>query len=101
MSLSGGHLLVEGVRVGLLVLDAVEVLAVDVGERRAVAGVAEEQVEHGPDEREAAGLAGEPAHHFRAPADLTEGAFEQVRAAPPFAVPQGVAEVHDERIEVV
>jgi hypothetical protein len=48
---SGGcDLLVEGVGVGLLVLDAVEVLAVDVGERRAVAGVAEEQVEHRPDE---------------------------------------------------
>ena len=48
---SGGcHLLVEGGGVGLLVLDAVEVLAVDVGEGRAVAGVAEEQVEHRPDE---------------------------------------------------
>jgi len=50
LSLGGGHLLVEGVRVGLLVFDAVEVLAVDVGERCAVAGVAEEQVEDCPDE---------------------------------------------------
>ena len=50
LSLSGCDLLVEGVGVGLLVLDAVEVLAVDVGERRAVARVAEEQVEHGPHE---------------------------------------------------
>jgi hypothetical protein len=48
--LSGGHLVVERVGVGLLVLDAVEVLAVDVGEGRAVAGVAEEQVEDRPDE---------------------------------------------------
>ena len=50
VSLGGGHLLVEGVRVDLLVLDSVEVLAVDVGEGRAVAGVAEEQVEDRPDE---------------------------------------------------
>jgi hypothetical protein len=50
LSLRGGHLLVEGVWVGLLVLDAVEVLSVDVRERGAVAGVAEEQVEHRPDE---------------------------------------------------
>jgi hypothetical protein len=35
---------------GLLVLDEVEVLAVDVGERRAVACFAEEQVEHRPHE---------------------------------------------------
>ena len=46
----GGHFLVEGVGVGLLVLDAVEVLAVDVGEGGAVACVAEEQVEHRPHE---------------------------------------------------
>jgi hypothetical protein len=34
--------------------------------------VAEEQVEHGPDEGEAAGLAWEAAHYFGAPADLAE-----------------------------
>jgi hypothetical protein len=50
----------------------VEVLAVEVGERRAVAGVAEEQVEHGPDACEAAGFAGEPSDHFGAPADFAE-----------------------------
>ena len=72
MSLGGGCLLVEGVGVGLLVFDSVEVLAVEVGECGAVAGVAEEQVEHGPDEREAAVLAGEAAHHFGAPADFAE-----------------------------
>jgi hypothetical protein len=49
LSLRGGHLLVE-VGVGLLVLDSVEVLAVDVGEGGAVAGVAEEEIEHRPDE---------------------------------------------------
>jgi hypothetical protein len=36
----------------LLVLDSVEVLAVDVGERCAVAGVADEQIEHREDERQ-------------------------------------------------
>jgi len=56
----------------LLVLDSVEVLAVDVGEGRAVAGVAEEQVEHRSDEREATGLAGEAAHDFGAATDLSE-----------------------------
>jgi hypothetical protein len=56
----------------LLVFDSVEVLAVDVGERRAVAGVGEEQVEHRPDEGEAAGLAGESAHHFGASSNLSE-----------------------------
>ena len=78
MSLSGGHLLVERVWVGLLVFDSVEVFAVDVGEGRAVAGVAEEQVEYRPDEREAAGLAGEPPDRLGASFDLAERAFEQV-----------------------
>jgi hypothetical protein len=50
VSLGGGHLLVDGGWVGWRVFDAVEVLAVEVGEGGAVAGVAEEQVEHGPDE---------------------------------------------------
>ena len=50
MSLSGCDLLVEGVWVGLAVLDSVEVLAVEFGEGGSVAGVAEEQVEHGPDD---------------------------------------------------
>ena len=89
------------VLIRLPVLDSVEVLAVEVGERGAVAGVAEEQVEHRPDEREAAGLAGEPAHHFRAPADLAERSFEEVRRSPSFAVSEGVAEVHDQGVEVV
>ena len=41
-SLSGGRFLVEGVWVELSVFDSVEVLAVDLGERRAVAGVGDE-----------------------------------------------------------
>jgi hypothetical protein len=40
--------------------------------------VAEEEVEDRPDEREAAGLAGEPADHFGASFDLAERSFEQV-----------------------
>ena len=36
VSLGGGDLLVEGVWVGLSVFDSVEVLAVELGERRAV-----------------------------------------------------------------
>ena len=43
VSLGGCDLLVDGVWVGLLVLDSVEVLAVEVGEGCAVAGVAEER----------------------------------------------------------
>ena len=50
LSLGGCDLLVESVWVGLVVLDSVEVLSVNVGEGRAVAGVAEEQVEDRPHE---------------------------------------------------
>jgi hypothetical protein len=78
VSLGGGYLLVDGVWVGLLVFDSVEVLAVDFGERRAVAGVAEEQVEDRPDEGETAGLAGEAADRLGASFDLAERALEQV-----------------------
>ena len=52
--------------------DSVEVLVVELGEADAVGLVVDDEVEHGPDEREAAGLAGEPADHFGAPADLAE-----------------------------
>ena len=58
-------------------------------------------VEHGPDEREAAGLAGEAADHLGAAFDLGERAFGQVCAAPAAAVSCGVAQVNDERVEVV
>src|SRR5947199_371953 len=69
--------------------------------RRALAGMAEEQVEHRPDEGEAAGLAGEAAHHLGAPADPPKRPLEEIRASPPFAVPERIAQVHDERVEVV
>ena len=104
VALAGGepaHLLVERVLVCLLVFDPVEVLAVDVGERGAVAGVVEEEVEDRPDQCQAAGLAGEAAHHLGAPADLAERPLEQVRAAPPFAVPERVAQMDNERVEVL
>jgi hypothetical protein len=101
LSLCGGHLLVERVWVGLLVLDAVEVLAVEVGEGGTVAGVAEEQVEHRPDERQAAGLAGEAAHHFGAPANFAERPLEEIGLPPPFAVSERIAQVNDQRVEIV
>jgi hypothetical protein len=44
------RLVERAMEVELLVFDPVEVLSVDVGEGRAVAGVAEEQVEDRPDE---------------------------------------------------
>jgi hypothetical protein len=62
----------------LLVFDSVEVLAVDFGEGGAVAGVAEEQVEHRLYEREAAALAGEAADHLGASFDLAERSLEEV-----------------------
>jgi hypothetical protein len=51
-----------------------------------------------PDERQAAGLAGEPADHLGAALDLAEWSLEQVRAPPPAAVPGRVAQVDDERL---
>jgi hypothetical protein len=59
------------------------------------------EVKDGPDEREAAGLAGESADDLGAAFDLAERPFEQVRAAPPAAVAGRVAQMHDERVEVV
>ena len=76
-------------------------LAVELGEPDAVGLVADQEVEHGPDQGQAAGLAGEPAHHLGAAFDLAEGPLEQVRAAPPPAMPGGVAEVDDERVQIV
>ena len=78
-----------------------EALAVERVEVDAVGLVGDEQVEHGPDEGEAAGLAGEAAYHLGAAFDFAEGTLEQVRAAPPSSVSEWVAQVHDERVEVV
>src|SRR4051795_13773125 len=97
VSLGGGHLLGSGV-VGRLVADALEVLAFELGELDAVGGVADVEVKDGPDEREAAGLAGEPADDLGAALDLAQRALEQVRRSPPPAVPGGVAQVRDERV---
>jgi hypothetical protein len=49
------------------------------GELDAVGGVGDVEVEDGPDEGQAAGLAGEAADHFGAAFDLAERPFEQVR----------------------
>jgi hypothetical protein len=46
---------------GAVVSRSFEVLAVERGEVNAVGLVGDEQIEHGPDERAAAGPAGEPA----------------------------------------
>ena len=62
-----------------LVAHSLEVLALELGEVDAVGGVSDVEVEHGPDEREAAGLAGEAADDLGAAFDLAERPFEQVR----------------------
>jgi hypothetical protein len=46
-------------------------------------------------------LGGEPADHLGAALNLAERLLEQVCAAPPAAVPGGVAQMHDERVGVV
>jgi hypothetical protein len=74
---------------------------VEFGEGGAVAGVAEEQVEDRPDDRETAGLAGEATHDFRAPADLPQRSLQEVGRPPPLTVSEGVSEVCDEGVEVV
>ena len=76
-------------------------LAVKRGEVDAVGLVSDQQVEHGPDQGEAAGLAGEAAHHLGAAFDLAERALEQVRRPPAAAVADRVSQVHHERVEVV
>src|SRR4051812_38093000 len=85
----------------LAVADALEVAAFEFGEPDAVGGVADVEVQHRPDEGQAAGLAGEAADHLSAALDLTERALEQVRRAPAPAVASRVAQVHDERVEIV
>ena len=71
VSLGGCHLLGDGL-FGAVVSRSFEVLAVECGEVDAVGLVGDEQVQYGPDEGEAAGLAGEAAHHFGAAFDLAE-----------------------------
>ena len=57
VSLGGGHLLGDRFVVSL-VAESFEVLAFELGELDAVGGMADVEVRHGPDERQAAGLAG-------------------------------------------
>jgi hypothetical protein len=81
VSLGGGHLLWDVVIVALIA-KPLEVLAFELGELDAVGGVADVEVKYGPDEREAAGLAGEAADDLGAALDLAEGSLEQIRRAP-------------------
>src|SRR5215207_10962374 len=66
VSLGGAHLLV-GRSLTALVSHAAQALAFELAEADAVLGVGDVEVEHGPDEGEAAGLAGEAADHLGAP----------------------------------
>jgi hypothetical protein len=100
VSLGGVHLLGGGF-VRALVSEAAQALAFELGEPDAVGGVGDVEIENRPDEREAAGLAGEAADHLGASFDLAERSFEEVRASPSAAVSGRVAQVHDERVEVV
>src|SRR4051794_2826407 len=99
-SLGGGHLLGSRLVVSL-VSGSLELLAFELGELDAVGGVADVEVQDGPDEGEAAGLAGEPADHLGASFDFAQRSLEQVRAAPAPAVSGRVAQMDDERVEVV
>jgi hypothetical protein len=77
------------------------VLAFELGEVDAVGGVGDVEIEDRPNERRAAGLAGEPADDLRSPLDLAERSLEQVGRAPPAPMSCRVARVNDERVEVV
>ena len=83
------------------VADPLEALALEFVEADAVGLVGDQEVEDGPDEGEAAVLAGEAAHHLRAPFDLAERSLEEVGGSPSAAVPGWVAQVHDERVQIV
>jgi hypothetical protein len=100
LSLCGAHLL-GGCLLIALVSDPLEVLALELGEPDAVGLVGEVEVEDGPDERQAAFLTGKPADDLGAALDLAEGSLEQVRRPPPPAVAYRVAQVHDERVEII
>jgi hypothetical protein len=100
VSLGGVHLLV-GCWFASLVSHLAQALVFELAESDAVLGVGDVEVEDGPDEREAAGLAGEAADHLGASFDFGERAFEQVGASPSAAVSCRVAQVNDERVEVV
>ena len=73
----GCHLRGRGL-VGVLVPDSREALAVELVKADGVGLVGDQGVEDGPDERQAALLAGEAAHHLVRPFDLAERPFEQI-----------------------
>src|SRR3954447_3041664 len=73
--LGGGHLLGSRI-VGRRVAGAVEVLAIELGEADAVGFVGDQQVQDGPDERQAAVFAGEAAHHLGAAFDLAQRSLQ-------------------------
>jgi hypothetical protein len=75
VSLGGVHLVVDGLFVAL-VSHAAQAFVFELGEPDAVLGVGDVEVEDGPDQGEAAGLAGEAADHFGAAFDLGERPFE-------------------------
>jgi len=100
VSLCGCHLLGDR-RFIALVSPALEALAVELVEVDAVGLVGDEEIEHGPDERQAAVLAGEAAHDLGAAFDLAEGSLEQIRRSPSAAVPGWVAQVRHERVQIV
>jgi len=100
VSLGGSHLFGNRLCVAV-VSHSLEVLAFELGELDPVGGVADVEVQDGPDEREAARFAGKATDHLGAALDFAERAFEQVRAAPSPAVAGRVAQVHDEGVEVV
>src|SRR5207245_1136186 len=79
LSLSGAHLLGDRL-ITAFVSHSLEALALELGEPDAVGGVRHAEVEHRPDEREAAGLAGEAADHLGASLHLAERSLEQVGA---------------------
>jgi hypothetical protein len=83
------------------VADPLEALALEFVEADAVGLVGDEEVEDGPDEGEAAVLAGEAAHHLGSPFDLAKGSLEEIGGSPPAAVSGRVAQVHDERVQIV
>jgi hypothetical protein len=99
VSLCGVHLLGDGL-VGWLVADALEALAFDLGELDAVGGVGDVEVKHGPDElRQLVSPGKRPitlVRRLTSPSDLSSRFVDP----PPPAV-SGVAQVHDERVEVV
>ena len=96
MSLSGGDLLVSGWLFLVGVSHAGEALAFELAEAHAVFGVGEVEVEYGPDEGEAAGLAGEAADDLGAAFDLGQRAFQEVGGAPASAVAQRVAQARQQ-----